>query len=257
MKELEKLAQAVAKEFEVKITTTHKPNEEVRGLSVSQFGSNIGLFIPESRIPEDFDEALSFIKAIASTNKPEFTLGDIEQDLKRDLHNVRPRVVKYEGNEAIVNEFVGRKFLDLYVYYYIPANNWITDEKNHLTVNITKAMADLVPVLEEDLFTVALKNLKKDADTDALFGVMPIVSNKDRYFGAAQILNTSIFREYEMDLLIIPSSINELIIMPKKFIPKDVLKEMIRDVNKSSVLPQEVLSDHPYYYNYAKDCIEM
>lgn len=52
---------------------------------------------------------------------------------------------------------------------------------------------------------------------------------------------------------ILPSSTHECIILPQSKAPSNLeLKEMICDINHALVDPDEVLSDHPYYYELQK-----
>ena len=57
----------------------------------------------------------------------------------------------------------------------------------------------------------------------------------------------------EDDIIIIPSSVHELLIFPKNNLTKeyslDHLNDMIVDVNETQLLDIEVLSTHIYYYH--------
>ena len=58
---------------------------------------------------------------------------------------------------------------------------------------------------------------------------------------------------YEDDLVIIPSSIHELLIVPKDNIPEEYTLEhfdaMIQEVNETQLPDDEILSDHAYWYH--------
>ena len=100
---------------------------------------------------------------------------------------------------------------------------------------------------------------KSDFDTS-----LYVLSNKDRTFGASVLLydNTDILRDSlnkiqkEMEhnytgLYILPSSIHELIIIPDdgRTNDKDYMKQMVRDINRSELKPEEVLSDNVFYFD--------
>ena len=54
----------------------------------------------------------------------------------------------------------------------------------------------------------------------------------------------------DSDVYVIPSSINEIILVPRKgCVPEGMLNEMIREVNATEVSPVDVLSDHVYYFD--------
>ena len=60
------------------------------------------------------------------------------------------------------------------------------------------------------------------------------------------------------DFYILPSSIHEVIILPKsKGIAKEELDAMIQDINHTQVDTEEVLSDHSYLYERGLGKIQM
>ncbi len=96
---------------------------------------------------------------------------------------------------------------------------------------------------------------------------MYCLSNRDNVYGAAQIIKTEIREmiagQVGGDYYIIPSSVHELLIIPKtENYDYRELEEMVKDVNASQVLPEEQLSDHVYEYDaekkmlYRSDCRE-
>lgn len=79
-----------------------------------------------------------------------------------------------------------------------------------------------------------------------------VLSNSTKSFGASVIYKTELLKEiadkYESDLYIIPSSIHELIALPKEDISVKEMNDMIKEVNANEVSPEEVLSDHVYIF---------
>jgi len=83
---------------------------------------------------------------------------------------------------------------------------------------------------------------------------MFVLSNNLRHFGAACILYNRVLEDIgnqlNEDFYILPSSIHEVIILPISFKPESIeLNEMIKEINKTQVSEEEVLSDHAYYYS--------
>ena len=77
-------------------------------------------------------------------------------------------------------------------------------------------------------------------------------------YGATQILNMKAFEklseEFDDDLVILPGSIDELIIVPTscevmRGIDSDELFSIIKHVNMAMLDTSKILSYHPYYYN--------
>lgn len=84
-----------------------------------------------------------------------------------------------------------------------------------------------------------------------------VLTNKYKIYGATCMVYPELFEEisehFEDDIIIIPSSIHELLIFPKNNLTKDYspdyLNDMIEDVNETQLLDIEVLSTHIYYYH--------
>ena len=91
---------------------------------------------------------------------------------------------------------------------------------------------------------------------------MYILSNNTGVNGATSILYGGVLKSiadrFGSDLIIIPSSINEVLILKAdgEFSISDVT-EMVKEVNAEEVAPEEVLSDHAYQYVRALDRITM
>lgn len=132
-------------------------------------------------------------------------------------------------------------------------------------------------VKEEEIFNRAFQNLKKDVMANDMvktlmmeiglsieqiqsMGLMPaipmiVISNKTKFYGASAICDTEILgglaRDYESNLLIIPSSIHECIVIPINQLDMEVEEatEIVKAVNTTEVPEEEILSDHVYIFN--------
>ena len=56
-----------------------------------------------------------------------------------------------------------------------------------------------------------------------------------------------------MDFYVIPSSVHEVILVPKKKSSASKLNDILNDVNKNNLDPVEMLSDHIYEYSVELD----
>ena len=64
--------------------------------------------------------------------------------------------------------------------------------------------------------------------------------------------------QIESHLYIIPSSVHEVLIIPKVGnITSEELNKMVREVNESDLEREDILSDHVYEYSYKNGCITM
>ncbi|MDO4621580.1 MAG: DUF5688 family protein [Eubacteriales bacterium] len=85
-----------------------------------------------------------------------------------------------------------------------------------------------------------------------------MLTTKDRNLGTVCILYPGIREQIaEMlhaDLLLLPSSIHEwLILADKGGYSEEDINQMIREINHSQVIPEEILSDHVYRYH--RSCV--
>lgn len=80
-----------------------------------------------------------------------------------------------------------------------------------------------------------------------------VVTNKAKVNGAVAIcdkeLLSNIAREYNSNLVILPSSIHECIIHIDNDPDMEMYSSMVREVNETQVEPEEVLSNHAYFFN--------
>jgi len=81
---------------------------------------------------------------------------------------------------------------------------------------------------------------------------MCVLSNTQEYYGASCILYPGVLEkirnELKQDFYIIPSSVNEVIIVPSSHTDSMHLRDMLEDVNRTIVPPDEILSDNIYRY---------
>ena len=84
--------------------------------------------------------------------------------------------------------------------------------------------------------------------------MMYVLSNEDKLNGAAVLLNDkamdAITEKLGQDYYILPSSVHEVLIVPKtQEADLKTLENMVQEVNATQVAPEERLSDHVYAYD--------
>ena len=89
---------------------------------------------------------------------------------------------------------------------------------------------------------------------------MYILTNRPRLYGATCILYEDMMptlsEKIGDDFYIIPSSIHEVLLIPKAFADDaSILNSMVRTVNQTQVPHEEILSDHVYWYDRNKNQI--
>ena len=187
------------------------------------------------------------------------------------------RLVNYAANKELLNEVPHRRILDLAVVYHCLVES--TPEAD-ATILIHNHHMESWKVTEYVLYHAALENTpclqkacvvnmeqvcqsmisEKDSDL-AVAKSINILTNTNRTNGAGVILYPNVLKKFaeEMghDLYIIPSSIHETILLPMLGDDWEALSQMVREVNATQLLPEEVLSDHVYEYRRNKNVVSM
>lgn len=153
-----------------------------------------------------------------------------------------------------------RRFFDLAVYYNVRTDT-TGDDIAYTWVDVT-----LMHVWGIDMQTLhgqALENAKKDGytirDIGEVTGTEPmpfgpyVMTNRHCLYGAAGFLDRTMIAQFAetkgTGIYILPSSVHELILLPAtKRDGGRGLDEMVSDINRSVVAPDERLADHAYFY---------
>ncbi len=91
---------------------------------------------------------------------------------------------------------------------------------------------------------------------------MQVLSNRQRVHGAACMIYPGVLgaaaKQAQENLYILPSSIHEVILMPQSEVDDiQCVRNMIREVNRTQVEPEEILSDNLYFYHHRKNRVEI
>lgn len=82
---------------------------------------------------------------------------------------------------------------------------------------------------------------------------MYVLTNAAKVNGASEILRDDVRQEIADrigDFFVLPSSVHEMLIIPKSTgMDQKELEQMVQEVNRTQVLPEERLSDHVYEYD--------
>ena len=205
------------------------------------------------------------------------------------------KLVSYSQNKGLLKNLPHFCFLDLAVVFccFMPdvqnGNATILIHNHHLDFwNITAdslyalAQKNTPTLLPQDLSS--MEDVLKSACTDHQFThSMPqpdpqdacqrasekpeppslyVLSNTQKYYGASVLLYPKVLscsaRLLNSDLYILPSSIHEVLLLPKRCCPNaSGLNCIIQEVNTRHVSREEILSDHFYYYDRELDCVTM
>lgn len=183
------------------------------------------------------------------------------------------KLINYKSNKEFLDDVPHRRFLDLAIVPYCLLDS---DDDNSASVVIHKSHVQMWGVEEDDLLEVAMKNTRNDmktkimdirlaiehiiknTDTDEKIpeydsGCMYVVSSNSKTNGAISMTDyetiNSFACSHNTDFFVLPSSIHEVLLVPNDVsFDYESLSQMVKDVNESQVSPEEILSDHAYYF---------
>ena len=190
-------------------------------------------------------------------------------------------------NEKYLEDVPCIRFYDLSVVFYCTV---IQEPGGHVfSFKVTEELLKAWGKNLQDLYETALSNtarmlgvylkeirevflemteLSGEEDADVLEEAMEdtcrapiyILSNTPRRFGAVNMLVYDILKDLsdklEDDLYIVPSSIHEVLLIPvHSGMKKEEADNMVSDVNRDLLEPEEILSDHVYVYSREKNQI--
>ena len=120
---------------------------------------------------------------------------------------------------------------------------------------ICKNLQDL---LDELTGGIARDEMEPGFDGPELMPVY-VLSSQSRENGAAVIFHDKVMEnvheEFPQGFYILPSSVHELLIVPKNMADETYLEEMVQMINVTEVSPEEVLSDHVHTYDPARKMV--
>lgn len=215
-------------------------------------------------------------------------IGNAEVDVLslREFEKIKKRIayklINTERNQKLLEGIPHTEILDLSKVYYITIE--IGGNRTG-TILIHNNFLDIWGITQEQLKEVAEENTPKlspigfapmmDILKDAVIGKaeetelleqmeresdckMYVLTNDKGSFGAAVICYDGLLRYLANylndDFYILPSSVNEVIILPmRKEDDEQSLGEMVREINESQVPEEEILSDNVYYYSRDTD----
>lgn len=279
----------------VSVTLNHvmKNNgTELDGITIMEKDKNIAPTIYINSFYDRYREGVS-LKAVVSEiiriyNQNKNSIN-INADYFEKYENVRKtivyKLVNYQKNKKLLEDVPYKRVLDLAVVFYclieqrkgVSATALIHNE--HLRIwNVTEdeiyndalkntpvlLAGSIVPmskILSEIAGTAPVDNDEKVCEYTGE-DILYVLTNSSRVNGAACILYDNLLKKFandvHSDLYILPSSVHEVIIVPKKnAFDKSELADMVREVNEQGVSQDEILSDNVYEYNRKNGLITM
>ena len=181
------------------------------------------------------------------------------------------KLINTERNEALIEKCISKEFLDLSAVVRVVLK---MDKEGMSSMALSKKDAENLGMTEEEIYAAALANTLRLFPPKlmnlgryvemSIGGKLPfgedevttyILTNQKEVDGAIYFMSPevvgAIAEALEDDLYILPSSINEVLLVRASELEDgvDELKEMVRDVNETVVSEKDILSYSVYYYD--------
>ena len=267
---------------------------KLHAVSISREGENIGRtfyleqlyreYLDGKKIEDIADWMLTVFSSDTGTGEKKI-IESINRigNFDRIRDSVIVRLINLEWNKEYLKGKCYLPYMDFAVCFHILMAQ---AESGTATVPVPKEIFSDWGISLEELYQVALPNMDRiypamispmdevltrlmRADGFSQFmnppvfdGVgMYILTNKSMVYGASAILYHDVLKKFTIEkeseeIIIIPSSVNEVIIIPDNAeipINAEHLREMIGEVNREQVSKDETLSDRPYVYDRETD----
>lgn len=236
----------------------------------------------------DPDEVADSILKIYSQSTPNIIPRNVSDYLKNFImvkEKIRIKLINHAANIGELGNIPHRKFLDLAIIYYLDMEPLITGHS--ASAIITNELMEIWGITEDDLYMIGMEKLLSEdggsitdmpsilreimqeepstmtesaideIEKDRNAPEMYVASNRKRLFGANCLMNVFLLHGLAestgCSLIIFPSSIHELVIIPQKNGSEDCMStEDIQEINVTQVLKEEWLSNSIYRYDRAK-----
>ena len=245
-------------------------------------------FFEEYQNGRDLNDIIGDIADVYIANTVDKQMDvSIVTDFEKAKGNILPRLVNAEENQELLAQRPHMIMDDLAVTYHLEMGK---SDNGNMSVAITNTILDMYGISQEELHDLAVANLEekmpatfqgmsevvkemmlpqimsdlglsKEAALDYIEQMIPdgneqmyVLSNDSRLHGAAAVLNEKAMEDIAEkvggDFFILPSSIHELLVVPKQDgMELSDLEAMVKEVNATQVAPEEKLSDHVYEYD--------
>lgn len=278
------LQQRMGHEYDIKVTKVTKNNDiELTGVVLMKESDNLSPTIYLDGLFAEYQDG-AYIEDLAEQiirfYKEQLPAGRLDMDFFQNFEQVKDRIfyklVSFDKNKRMLEKLPYYKWNDLAIIFYYAMEEErigrasITIHNQHLKMweqsldtlyavaqeNMKRSMPELLVSMKELLEETT--GLKMGEDT---YLPMYVLTNQEKVYGAAAMLYSDQMKKlaerWQMDLLILPSSIHEVLLLPDDGQNEYAFyRQMVEEVNTTQVEPEEVLSYSLYRYCREKAEIE-
>ena len=273
--------EALGQEYAVELKEVRKNNGVVlQGLMIRKKEEHVMPTIYLNSFWEAYEGGVAFaeiIKKIVSIFREDGVGRKIDVAFFTEFDKVKDRVcfrlVNREKNVELLEKAPYIPMLDLAICFYyafdsggvengmIPIyrshlDNWGVSERDLMECAMENTPrlfpSEIIPM--ENVLGDLLQEIPEEMRQDIMQKVsMKILTNSRKTYGACSLLYPGVLErmaeQLNGDFYLIPSSVHEFLLLPKEQDRgEDELREMILEVNRTEISPEEVLSDHLYFF---------
>ena len=252
------------------------------GLVILSKETNVSPTIYLNRYYQEFLEkgkqiVVDKILALYEESKTEiFFHVDMLRDFNKVKDKIKMKLINYEKNKELLETIPYRKVLDLAIVFMIVLET--EDACEFGTIQVHNGFLNYWKIQEDSLYQIAKENMANDFQTiplenivnavlenglekeivDELDFPLYILTTHSRLHGAIGMLQTELLNAFMQKhqtekLIILPSSIHEVLLVPYEIAEEDLdFYTIVHDVNETQLATQEILSNTVYVYDGEK-----
>ncbi len=185
------------------------------------------------------------------------------------------KLINTEKNKELLADIPSRPFFNLSIVYFYLIEKAPFEGK--ATVLVRRSHMDTWNITEAELYEAACMNAPQllppriENMKEVLDGIFPpemfenlipmyVLTNSEKLFGASCILYRDELKSFaakmNSDLFILPSSVHEMILIPKRTdLNQSSFLDIVAEINHSQVPEEDVLADSVFFYNKKEDAL--
>lgn len=218
-------------------------------------------------INEVVEKVHALLEQHSGKSLDQFNIDDY-QDWDKTKSHVFAKLINAQMNKELLEDVPHRILMDLAEVFYVKVYG--NQVEGFGTILIRNEHKTFWKVDEAILHETALSNMAADQteftnmtnlvkltlseELDPEASSMYVLSNSSGLFGAAEILDVNILcdiaEQLEDDIIILPSSVHEVIVIPAKTRQYEELAGMVKEINATCLSPDEILSNHVYRFDW-------
>ena len=280
------VAEVLGEKYQVTLQEVRKNNGVVlQGILILAEGQNVSPTIYLAPFLTAYEEGVSLselVRNLLEIYRNDKMQKQMDLSFFMEFSGVRDRichrVIHADRNKDLLERIPHVPFLDLAICFYYAYEDSCIGSGSILIYNTHLEMwhtntAELMWLAQNNtpkLFPWQCESMEKlmmsrmpEAEWECSPATcMDVVTNRSKTHGASCVLYPGVLKQlaqkYGADFYIIPSSIHEVILLPcYTSVNPGELKQLIMEVNRFQLEPEDILSDNLYYYNRREEKVKI